>query len=135
MVPSAYALWVPVYLAGLVSLAVLPFERIAHNPLGGTAALTGLAVLYTLWLPVALVLQLGLAIAALVSMRRVARGTVGRARLVVLGWAGVAQPLLQAALAWLLTAARIDALLAHGAGPACSARSSTSCRPTYRSST
>ena len=117
VVPSAYALWVPVYLAGLVSLAVLPFERIAHNPLGGTAALTGLAVLYTLWLPVALVLQLGLAIAALVSMRRVARGTVGRARLVVLGWAGVAQPLLQAALAWLLTAARIDALLAHGAGP------------------
>jgi len=117
ILPTLYALWVPIYVGGLIALAATPIVRIANAPLGGTSALAALALLYTVALPVGLVIQVVLAVGALVSMRKVARGTPGRVRLIMLGWAGIAQPLLLGGLAALLVAARIDALLAHGAGP------------------
>ena len=117
ILPTLYALWVPIYVGGLIALAVTPIVRIANAPLGGTSALAALALLYTVALPVGLVVQFVLAVGALVSMRKVARGTPGRVRLIMLGWAGIAHPLLLGGLAALLVAARIDALLAHGAGP------------------
>jgi lipoprotein-releasing system permease protein len=112
----AYAGWVPLYLAALAGLGSLPFAASARAPLQGTAALAPLAPLYLWVLPALLLVQLGLAGAALFDLRRLGRGTRGRGRLLVLAGAGLVQPLATGGLALLLRQARFDALLAQGAG-------------------
>ncbi len=116
IVPTVYALWVPVYLGGLATIVALPLLHVNDHPLGGTADLAAFSVLYRIALPIALVAQFVLALAALIRIRKIGRGTAGRARLMILGWAGIANAPLLAGVAALLAAARVDVLLAHGAG-------------------
>lgn len=114
--PAIYALFVPFSLAAHGALASAALGVVGSDATRNLEALAEIAAAAAFAMPVIAILQVALAIASLLWLRRVQRGTRGHFRLLALGWAGIAHVLLEAALVLLVLPSGVLGLLAHGAG-------------------
>jgi lipoprotein-releasing system permease protein len=115
-IPTLHALSVLLYVAAHAAVVGGMLGVVGSDAARNREALLAIAAVGAVALPSVALVQFGLAVATVLRLRRVQRGTRGRTRFAVLAGAGVAHVLAEIALALLLPPRGVLDLLAHGAG-------------------